>query len=157
MTEFGPDLKEFAKDMLDTLIAAPGAGLAAPQVARNIRLIVIDDSEIDEPHYVRTLTLVNPEITAAEGKQVYKEGCLSVTDLEANVNRSERVEVSFLDLDGNPRTLSAEGRKAVILQHEIDHLDGILFIDHLSPLKREMYVKSLRKKKKDKDKEPQKS
>ncbi|MDR3154689.1 MAG: peptide deformylase [Deltaproteobacteria bacterium] len=152
--DFGEELKALASDMAETMIAAPGVGLAAPQVGKLLRLIVIDQSDpADENRTPSPLALVNPEIVHAEGKQVYKEGCLSVEDLQSEVTRHMTVEVEAEDLDGNLFTVTAEGHKAVVLQHEIDHLDGVLFIERISPLKRSMYVKSLRKRRNKDDKD----
>jgi peptide deformylase len=144
--EFGDELKALAGDMCETMISAPGVGLAAPQVGRLLRMIVIDRSDPeDEVRRPEPLVLVNPEIVRADGSQVFREGCLSVEDFQSEVTRYQEVEVEAQDLDGNLFTVEAEGRMAVILQHEIDHLDGILFLDHVSPLKRSMYTKSLLK------------
>ncbi|MDR2460164.1 MAG: peptide deformylase [Deltaproteobacteria bacterium] len=153
VTEFDESLKKLSSDMIDTLKDAPGAGLAAPQIGKRIRLIVMDNSSLEDEQYNDVITLVNPVIVHAEGKQVYMEGCLSVEDLQSNVNRYLRVKVDYQDLYGNPKTIEASERRAVILQHEIDHLDGVLFLDHLSPLKRELYIKRMRKQ----AKKPQKS
>ncbi|MDR1039611.1 MAG: peptide deformylase [Deltaproteobacteria bacterium] len=151
--EFGEELKSLAADMAETMIAAPGVGLAAPQVGRLLRLIVVDRSDPEEEgREPKPLFLVNPEIVRADGTQVFKEGCLSVDDLQSEVTRYQEVEVEAQDLDGNVFEVEAEGRMAVILQHEIDHLDGVLFLDRISPLKRSMYAKGIRKRRnKDKD------
>jgi peptide deformylase len=151
--EFGDELRSLARDMTETMIAAPGVGLAAPQVGRLLRVIIVDlsdpEQEIREP---KPMVLVNPEIVRSEGSQVSQEGCLSVDDFQCEVTRSWEVEVEAQDLDGEFFTVEAEGRHAVILQHEIDHLDGVLFLQHVSPIKRSMYVKSLHKRRnKDKD------
>ncbi|MDR1081298.1 MAG: peptide deformylase [Deltaproteobacteria bacterium] len=151
--EFGDELKALASDMCETMISAPGVGLAAPQVGRLLRVIVVDRSDPeDEVRRPEPLVLVNPEIVHADGSQVFREGCLSVEDFQSDVTRYLEVEVEAQDLDGNFFTVEAEGRMAVILQHEIDHLDGVLFLDHVSPLKRSMYTKSLLKRRsKDRD------
>jgi len=146
---FDDDLKKLAADMAETMLEAPGAGLAAPQVGRLVRMIVIAGAENDEDFDERVITLVNPRIVRAEGKQVYNEGCLSVLDFNENVVRAAEVLVEAQDLEGNPLKIQADGRRAVILQHEIDHLDGILFIDHLSSLKRDIYKRKLKKQMKD--------
>jgi peptide deformylase len=145
---FDMALKELAQDMAETMLDAPGAGLAAPQVGRLIRLIIIDDSD-DDRRGEKTLALVNPVIVNAEGEQIYNEGCLSVDDFQSNVLRYETVDVAFQDLEGLPLSLTASGRKAVVLQHEIDHLDGIMFIDHVNPYKRQLYLKRIQKKQKE--------
>jgi len=142
---FDDELKTLAADMAETMLDAPGAGLAAPQVGRLIRLIVIAGADNDEEYDERVLVLVNPRITWAGGEQTFDEGCLSVWELHENVIRAAEVEVSAQDLDGNPIEIKADGRRAVILQHEIDHLDGILFIDRISQLKRDIYKRKLKK------------
>lgn len=142
---FDQALKALAADMAETMLEAPGAGLAAPQVGRLMRLIVIAGAENDEDFDERVITLVNPRIVWSGGEQVYEEGCLSVDDYHEKVIRAKEVEVEAQDLDGRPLNLKAEGRRAVILQHEIDHLDGILFLDHISQLKRDIYKRKLKK------------
>jgi len=142
---YDDELKQLAADMAETMLAAPGAGLAAPQVGRLRRLVVIAGAENDENFDDRVITLVNPVITWSEGEQLYDEGCLSVVDFNEKVVRAAEVEVAAQDLDGNPFTIKADGRRAVILQHELDHLDGVLFIDHISQLKRDIYKRKLKK------------
>ena len=149
--EFNDELRALARDMAETMLAAPGAGLAAPQVGENIRLIVIAGAENDEEFDERCLVLVNPAITRSAGEQTYDEGCLSVTDLNEKVIRAWEVEVEARDLEGQPLILVAEVRRAVILQHEIDHLDGLLFLDRISSLKRDIYKRKLKKALKDGD------
>ncbi len=117
-------VRRLAHDMLETMYAAPGVGLAAPQVGARQRVIVLDVGE-------GPITLVNPEITAADGEQVGLEGCLSLPDLVGEVRRAEWVVVSGLNRRGRPITVEGEGLLARALQHEIDHLDGILFIARL--------------------------
>jgi len=121
VTAFDEELRGLALDLAETMLAVPGAGLASPQV------------------------LANPRLVRAEGEQVYDEGCLSVRDLQEKVIRAAEVTVAFQDLEGQAQELEADGRRAVILQHEIDHLDGVLFLDRLSRLKREIYQRRLRK------------
>jgi peptide deformylase len=142
---FDQNLADLAADLRETMLAAPGVGLAAPQVGRPVRLIVVDWSDEDEGYGASTLALVNPRTIEADGRLTYNEGCLSVTDLQSKVERAERVKVAAQDLEGQPFVVEAEGRRAVILQHEMDHLDGVLFIDRLSRIKREMYNKKLKK------------
>lgn len=142
---FDDELKALAADMAETMLAAPGAGLAAPQVGHLLCLIVIAGAENDEDFDERVITLVNPRIVWSEGEQTYGEGCLSIIDYSEKVVRAEAVEVQAQDLNGNPVTVKAEGRRAVILQHEIDHLDGILFIDRISQLRRDIYKRKLKK------------
>jgi peptide deformylase len=136
---FDDDLRHLASDMLDTMYAAPGVGLAAPQVGVSRRLIVLDCSPKDTAP--QPLVAVNPAIVAGDGECCEEEGCLSVPEYYANVVRNERVRVRFQDLEGNTREMEAEGLWAICFQHEIDHLDGILFVDRLSPLKRGIFRK----------------
>ncbi len=141
--DFTPELKVLIEDMAETMYDAPGIGLAAPQVGESIQLLVVDTS-VDKENR-EYMAVINPEITASEGTQIDEEGCLSVPDLTANVKRFKKIGLSYQDADGNTRELVAEDRFAVVLQHEIDHLNGILFIDHLSPLKRNLYKKKMKK------------
>ena len=141
---FDESLAELVEDMAETMYDAPGIGLAAPQIGKSIKLIVVDTSENQEGEK-QYMPLVNPEIIAHEGTQLDEEGCLSVPELTANVKRYSRITVAYQDLQGQPHELSTENRFAVVLQHEIDHLNGILFIDHLSPLKRNLYKKKVKK------------
>ena len=140
---FDDELKILADDMAETMWEAPGIGLAAPQVAQSLRVIVVDITEPGEEK--KHLALVNPEIVEHEGTQLDEEGCLSVPELTAQVQRYKRVTVDYQSEDGTTKQLVAEDRFAVILQHEIDHLNGVLFIDHLSPLKRNLYKKKRKK------------
>lgn len=135
--------RKLAADMLETMYAAHGVGLAATQVDHHIRLLVLDISEQrDQPR-----VFINPEILRREGVQQCEEGCLSVPGIYAEVERAENIRVRALSLDGEEFEQDAEGLLAVCLQHEIDHLDGRLFVDHLSPLKRRMLEKRIRKQK----------
>ncbi|MGD9584307.1 MAG: peptide deformylase [Lysobacterales bacterium] len=128
-------------DMFETMYAAPGIGLAATQVDVHRRLLVLDVSEQkDQP-----LVLINPELVSHEGEQVYQEGCLSVPGIYADVTRAERILVRAMDRDGAGIELAADGLLAVCIQHEIDHLDGKVFVDYLSPLKRALVRKKLEK------------
>jgi peptide deformylase len=139
--EIDAAFQKLVDDMFETMYAAPGVGLAATQVDVHRRFMVIDVSEEkNEP-----LVFVNPEITAREGSQVYQEGCLSVPGIYADVERANRITVRALDRHGQPFELTTDGLLAVCIQHEIDHLDGKVFIDYLSPLKREMVRKRLAK------------
>ena len=137
-------VRKFAVDMLETMYDAPGIGLAAIQVGEPLRMLTIDLSKEDEarsPH-----VFINPEIVATgDEASVYEEGCLSIPDYYAEVERPARITVNYLDLDGRPQTITTDGLMATCLQHEIDHLNGVLFIDHISRLKREMVVKKFRK------------
>jgi peptide deformylase len=136
-------LIELSKNMAETMYAAPGVGLAAPQVGESRRLIIIDVSPKDGPR--RPITAVNPEIILRDGEAYEEEGCLSVPEYYARVQRSARIKVKYLDMEGNEVTLDAAGLLAIAFQHEIDHLDGILFVDHLSPLKKSMFRKKFQK------------
>ena len=134
-------IRRLVDDMLETMYAAPGIGLAATQVDVQRQVVVIDVSEgHDTP-----LCFINPRLVAREGSEQMDEGCLSVPGFFEAVTRAERVTVEALDRDGNPFTLEADGLLAVCIQHEMDHLEGILFIDHLSRLKRNMALKKLEK------------
>jgi peptide deformylase len=144
ITAFDDNLAGLVSDMAETMYDAPGIGLAAPQIGRSVKLIIVDTSG-DKDGERCYLPLVNPEIVVHEGSQIDEEGCLSVLDLTASVKRFKKVTVSYQDLQGQPQELSAEDRFAVVLQHEIDHLNGILFLDHLSPLKRALYKKKVKK------------
>ncbi|MDH3419784.1 MAG: peptide deformylase [Gammaproteobacteria bacterium] len=142
VTEFDAGLRQLAVDLLETMYAAPGIGLAATQVDVHKRILVVDVSEErNEP-----LCLINPEIVSAEGQVSYEEGCLSVPDVFESVDRAERITVSALDENGERIEIEAEGLLAICIQHEIDHLDGKLFVDYLSALKRERLKKKTRKK-----------
>ncbi len=130
-------IRRLAQDMAETMYEAPGIGLAATQVDVHQQLIVIDTSETRDA----LLVLINPEILAREGAQVGEEGCLSVPGIYDKVERAERVTVRYLDLDGQTQRLSADGLLAVCIQHEMDHLQGKVFVEHLSMLK-QMRIKS---------------
>ncbi|MGC8503749.1 MAG: peptide deformylase [Acidithiobacillus sp.] len=135
------DLRRLADDMAETMYDAPGIGLAAPQVAAARRLIVVDVSE----NRNELMTLINPEILASSGEEEMKEGCLSVPGVLETVRRAERVTVRAQTLQGSTVELEADGLLAVCLQHEIDHLNGTIFVDHLSRLKQNMIRRKLSK------------
>ena len=138
------DLRALMNDMLATMYKAPGIGLAAIQVGVPLRVIVMDLAGKDEEPSPRFF--VNPEILdPSEEKVVYEEGCLSVPEFYEEVERPARCRVKFLDYNGEAQVLDAEGLLATCIQHEIDHLEGVLFIDHLSRLKRERILKKLKK------------
>ena len=139
------ELRQLAQDMCEVMYDEPGIGLAAPQVGHAVRLIVVDTEWTEEDSERNSLVVVNPFISESEGKIVWEEGCLSVPDLTADVERKARVVLEGTDLDGAPIREEAEELRAVCFQHEIDHLDGILFIDHISRLKRTMYTKKRKK------------
>lgn len=134
-------IRSLAADMLETMYAAPGVGLAAPQVNVRLRVIVMDVSE----HKDRPLVLINPRLLTQEGEAEAEEGCLSVPGFYEMVRRAERVRVSALDRTGELFELEAEGLLAVCIQHEMDHLDGKLFVDYLSALKRDRIRRKLEK------------
>lgn len=129
--------------MLATMYDAPGIGLAAPQVGEGLRLIVVDTGPKDAP---QPLVMVNPEIIAASAEMATREeGCLSLPGQYGDVSRPAQVKVRYLSLDGSRRDIEGDGLLAACLQHEIDHLDGVLFVDYLSPLKRNMLLRKLAK------------
>lgn len=141
VTEITDEIRRLVDDMFETMYAAPGIGLAAIQVNVDKRVIVIDVSDDnDEP-----LALINPEILEKDGVETMQEGCLSVPDVFETVERAERIKVRYLDRDGNSVERDADGLLAVCIQHEIDHLDGKLFVDYLSDLKRTRIRKKLEK------------
>ncbi|HNJ75203.1 MAG: peptide deformylase [Rhodocyclaceae bacterium] len=131
ITNIDDGIRRLAADMAETMYEAPGIGLAATQVDVHKQLIVIDVSEEKNA----LLVLINPEIVADEGEQVGEEGCLSVPGVYDRVERAERVTVRYLDLDGQAQRIEADGLLAVCIQHELDHLQGKVFVDHLSQLK----------------------
>jgi peptide deformylase len=134
-------------DMLDTMYLAPGIGLAAPQVGVTKRILVIDVSPKEGPR--EPIRMANPEIVwRSESLAIYEEGCLSLPEQYADVERPEKVRVRYLDEKGAAQEREAEGLMATCIQHEIDHLDGVIFVDHLSALKRKMILRKLTKQKK---------
>ena len=139
VTDFDEHLKKLADDMVETMYVAPGVGLAAPQVGITIRLLVSDPSHSDEPSEL--YIMVNPVILKREGSFIWEEGCLSVPGVFEEVNRANWIQVSYQDLDGNVCLKEFSGFPAVVIQHEMDHLDGIVFVDRLSRLKRKIVVK----------------
>jgi len=144
VAEITPELRELAKDMVETMYEYDGIGLAAPQVGELVRLITVDISGPESREEL--MTLINPELEPIGDEEVEsEEGCLSVEDYRSTVARAERVKVKALDLDGKPVEFEAEGLLAVCLQHECDHLDGKLFIDRISRLKRNMYDAKVKK------------
>ncbi|GLQ35059.1 peptide deformylase [Amylibacter marinus] len=142
------ELRQLADSMLETMYDAPGVGLAAPQIGTLNRLFVMDcgDKEVrDEP-----TVLINPEITwVSEELNTHNEGCLSLPDLFEDIERPKEVRIKFLDIDGTPREEQYDGLWATCAQHELDHLNGVLFIDHLSRIKRSMMTKKMVKYKKE--------
>jgi peptide deformylase len=135
------NIKALVADMAETMYAAPGIGLAATQVDRHVRLIVVDISESKDDLKV----FINPEILSASGQSEHEEGCLSVPGIYDKVTRPERIRVRALDREGQPFELETDGLLAVCVQHEIDHLDGKVFVEYLSRLKQERIRKKLLK------------
>jgi peptide deformylase len=138
-------IRELTRDMLEVMYDEPGIGLAAPQVGEAIRLFVIDTEWSEEDAERCPQVMINPEFIHTEGEIIWEEGCLSVPDYTADVERFARVTIRATDLDGNEIIEEAEGLRAVCLQHEFDHLEGKLFIDRISRLKRGLYVKKRKK------------
>ncbi len=137
-------LKTLIDDMFETMYEAPGIGLAATQVDVHKQLLILDISEDRS----RPMVFINPRITAKDGSQIYQEGCLSLPGIYADVKRWNQITVDALDRHGKPFTLEADGLLAVCIQHEMDHLAGKVFVDHLSPLKRALAEKKLAKQRK---------
>ena len=137
-------VRKFADDMLETMYDAPGIGLAAIQVGEPLRMLVADVSKDEDKR--QPMVFINPVIVASsDERSVYEEGCLSIPDYYADVERPASITVDYLGLDGKRHEMQADGLLATCLQHEIDHLDGVLFIDHISKLKREMVIRKFRK------------
>ncbi len=143
ITVITDEIRQLANDMAETMYDAPGVGLAAPQIGVSQRLIVIDVAAKDDAPQL--ITVINPVIIHGEGELYEEEGCLSVPHFSANVKRHAKVVVKGLSLDGHERVWHADDLLAIAFQHEIDHLDGILFVDRLSPLKRELFLKKAKK------------
>ncbi|MCU0227752.1 MAG: peptide deformylase [Bryobacterales bacterium] len=137
------ELRQLVEDMFETMYASRGIGLAAPQIGISKRLAVVDTSAGEDTEMRRVL--INPEITFREGKEVDEEGCLSIPGFRENVTRAKAIVVKGQDVFGNPVEIPAEDLMARAFQHEIDHLDGVLFLRHLSPLKRDVIRRKIRK------------
>ncbi|MEM8958020.1 MAG: peptide deformylase [Pseudomonadota bacterium] len=149
VADLSDDLRRLADDMLATMYDAPGIGLAAPQIGVNTRLIVMDCVK-EEGAPPRPMALFNPEVVAAsDDTNVYEEGCLSIPEIYADVTRPREVTVRWIDRDGVAQENTFDGLWATCVQHEIDHLDGKLFIDYLSPLKRQLITRKMVKLKRD--------
>ena len=145
VADLSDDLRKLADDMLETMYDAPGIGLAAPQIGVLNRLIVLDCVK-EEGETPRPLVMINPEIvSSSDDLNVYEEGCLSIPDQYAEVTRPREVEVAWMDQNGNAQSEVFDGLWATCVQHEIDHLDGKLFIDYLKPLKRQMITRKMQK------------
>ncbi len=153
IADISDDLRVLADDMLETMYAAPGIGLAAPQVGIDTRLIVMDCVK-EEGAAPRPLAMFNPEVIAeSDARNVYEEGCLSIPDIYADVERPAEVTVRWIDPTGAEREETFGGLWATCVQHEIDHLNGTLFIDYLKPLKRQLITRKMVKLKKDRARE----
>jgi len=146
ITEIDQRIVDLVRRMAKTLYAAPGVGLAAPQVGESIRLFTVDISSGEDPG--EFMALINPKILEAEGGEVEEEGCLSLPGEQMGVRRATRILLSAITLDGKPIRQEFSGYKARVLQHEYDHLDGILIIDRVSPLKRALIRQDIQKKRK---------
>ena len=137
-------LRALVDDMFETMYAAPGIGLAAIQIGEARRVVTMDLAKKDEPKQPQVF--INPEVTwTSDEKATYEEGCLSIPEYYEEVERPKSVKVKYLDLDLKPQEIEAEGLLATCLQHEIDHINGVLFIDHISKLKRDMVMKKFKK------------
>ena len=144
VADLSDELRVLAKDMLETMYDAPGIGLAAPQIGILERLIVMDCADKEETP--EPIVMFNPEvILSSDDENIHEEGCLSIPDQFADVTRPAEVKVSWIDSDGNPREQEFDGLWATCVQHEIDHLNGKLFIDYLKPLKRQMITRKMQK------------
>lgn len=142
--EITPDIRRLAEDMLETMYDAPGVGLAAIQIGMPIRMVTMDVSKSEDER--QPMVLINPEITwASEEKRVYEEGCLSIPEFYEEVERPDRVRFRYMNLDGQTVEQEADGLLATCVQHEIDHLNGVLFIDYLSKLKRDRVMTKFKK------------
>jgi peptide deformylase len=151
--DLSDDLRVLADDMLETMYAAPGIGLAAPQVGVDTRLIVLDCVK-EEGAPPRPLAMFNPEVVAkSDARSIYEEGCLSIPEVYADVERPAEVTVRWIDRDGAEQEETFGGLWATCVQHEIDHLEGTLFIDYLKPLKRQLITRKMVKLKKDRARE----
>ena len=147
INEVDSELQKLIDDMLETMYAAPGIGLAAIQIGVPKRVIVLDLAAKDEPK--NPMHFINPEIVEkSENNSIYEEGCLSVPGQFAEIERPDKCHIKYLDYYGQPKELKTEGMLATCIQHEMDHLEGILFIDYLSKLKKTMIIKKLSKQKK---------
>ena len=145
VADLSDSLRSLSDDMLETMYAAPGIGLAAPQIGILQRLIVLD-CEKEEGASRKPLVMFNPEVVASSEEQnTYEEGCLSIPDQYADVTRPKEVEVTWIDRDGKLQRQGFDGLWATCVQHEIDHLNGKLFIDYLKPLKRQMITRKMQK------------
>ena len=141
LTDVDEQTRLLISNMFETMYAAPGIGLAATQIDVHQRIVVIDVSENND----QPLTLINPQIIESDGRAEHEEGCLSIPGIYEQVERDELIKFSAVDRDGNPYEMEADGLLSICVQHEIDHLDGVLFVDHLSALKRRRIKKKMLK------------
>ena len=144
VTQITDEIRRLIDDMAETMYEAPGVGLAAPQIGRSVRVIVLDVNSKEEEKR-ELICLINPEIIEQTGETVWEEGCLSVPDYTADVRRAERVVVKGLDRNGKEEVIVGEGFLSIVFQHEIDHLNGVLFIDRLGLIKRDLIRRKLKK------------
>ncbi len=147
VTDIDGQLQQLIEDMAETMYAAPGVGLAANQVGSSNRILVFDEMSDEQKRQYQVI--INPKLIESDGELLSEnEGCLSVPEFRSDVKRAARVLVEGVDREGNPLRMEAEGFRAIVLQHEIDHLDGRLFIDRISSLKRQLYKRRLKKQQK---------
>lgn len=144
--EINDSLRNLIKDMIDTMLDAPGVGLAAPQVNISRRLIVVDVSHKYPDR--KPFALINPTIIEKSGKTTYEEGCLSLPDFQETIERAKNVKIEYLDEQGAKQVIEDDDFLAIVIQHEIDHLDGVVAVDRVSPMKRMMYLKKWKKQQK---------
>ena len=150
VADVSDELRALAENMLETMYDAPGIGLAAPQIGSDARMFVMDWAQRDDDETPNPMVLINPEIIASSDEEsVYNEGCLSLPELFEDVTRPAEITMKFIDLNGNEQTKDFGGIWATCAQHEFDHLNGVLFIDHLSRTKRQMLTKKMVKYKKE--------
>ena len=135
--EISAEIAGLARDMIDTMYAVPGVGLAAPQVARSVRMFVMDPGGDDMPR--QPTVVINPCIVASEGEAISEEGCLSIPGYYAEIPRAQTIQVAFLDLDGRSVERTLSGFPAFVFQHEFDHLEGVLFVDYLSRTRHRLF------------------
>lgn len=136
------EISSFINDLVDTMKASPGVGLAAPQVGRLLRIITIDVTPRNPGHGL--IVLINPEVVSISGSKIVREGCLSVPEYTANIKRAEEITVKGLNRDGAEVVIYSTGFEAVALQHELDHLDGVLFMDRIVSMKRDLFKRKIK-------------
>jgi peptide deformylase len=142
ITDFDSNLSDTGNSMIETMYVGNGIGLAAPQVGLSKKIVVIDTSFGEDTH--SAIQLINPEIVKTEGECILEEGCLSIPGIYEEIARPEKIKVHYYDINGNEQSLEADGLLARVIQHELDHLDGVLFVDRLSTIKRSLLAKTLR-------------